>query len=89
MLAVLAESLQAIQARIAVLDRDIAARAKTDPVVKRLMTIPGIGPIIATALVTLAPAPSTFRRGRDFAAWLGLTPKQHSSGGKDRGQARG
>jgi transposase len=88
-LAVLAESLQAIQARIAVLDRDIAARAKTDPVVKRLMTIPGIGPIIATALVTLAPAPSTFRRGRDFAAWLGLTPKQHSSGGKDRGQARG
>jgi transposase len=83
-LAVLAESLQAIQARIAVLDRDIAARAKADPVVRRLMTIPGVGPIIATALVTLAPAPSTFRRGRDFAAWLGLTPKQHSSGGKER-----
>jgi transposase len=48
------------------------------------MTIPGVGPIAATALVALAPAASTFRRGRDFAAWLGLTPRQHSSGGKER-----
>jgi transposase len=80
-LAVIADSLQAIQARVSLLDREIAARAKADPVVKRLMTIPGIGPIVATALVALAPAASTFRRGRDFAAWLGLTPKQHSSGG--------
>ena len=83
-LAVIADSLQAIQARILVLDREIAARAKANPVVKRLMTIPGVGPIVATALVALAPAASTFRRGRDFAAWLGLTPKQHSSGGKER-----
>ncbi len=51
---------------------------------KRLMTIPGVGPVIATALVALAPAASTFRRGRDFAAWLGLVPRQHSSGGKER-----
>jgi transposase len=83
-LAVIADSLQAVQSKISVLDREIAVRAKTDPVAKRLMTIPGIGPVVATALVALAPAASTFRRGRDFAAWVGLTPKQHSSGGKER-----
>jgi transposase len=48
------------------------------------MTIPGVGPRIATTLVALAPPPQTFRRGRDFAAWLGLTPRQHSTGGKQR-----
>jgi transposase len=83
-LAVIAESLQAVQAKISVLDREIAARAKADSVAKRLMTIPGVGAVVATALVALAPAASTFRRGRDFAAWVGLTPKQHSSGGKER-----
>lgn len=83
-LAVIAESLQALQSRIAFLDREIASRAKADPVAKRLMTIPGVGPVTATALVALAPAASTFRRGRDFAAWLGLVPRQHSSGGKER-----
>jgi hypothetical protein len=51
---------------------------------KRLMTIPGVGAIVATALVALAPDPRSFRRGRDFAAWIGLTPLQHSSGGKER-----
>ena len=83
-LAVIAESLQSVQAKVAVLDREIAARAKANAVAKRLMTIPGVGPVVATALVALAPPASTFRRGRDFAAWLGLTPKQHSSGGKER-----
>jgi len=83
-LALIADSLKAIQARIAVLDREIAARAKADPVVRRLMTVPGVGPVVATALVALAPDARTFRRGRDFAAWLGLTPRQHSSGGKER-----
>ncbi|GHH25160.1 IS110 family transposase [Sphingomonas glacialis] len=68
-LAVIAESLKALQSQIALLDREIASRAKADPVAKRLMTIPGVGPVIATALVALAPAASTFRRGRDFAAW--------------------
>lgn len=48
------------------------------------MTIPGVGPVVATAMVALTPPASTFRRGRDFAAWLGLTPRQHSSGGKAR-----
>lgn len=83
-LAVIADSLQTVQSNISSLDREIAARAKVDPVAKRLMTIPGVGPVIATAVVALAPDASTFRRGRDFAAWLGLTPRQHSSGGKER-----
>lgn len=83
-LVVIAQGLEALQVQIALLDREIASRAKADPVAKRLMTIPGVGPVIATALVALAPAASTFRRGRDFAAWLGLVPRQHSSGGKER-----
>ncbi|MFD1477427.1 IS110 family transposase [Ancylobacter polymorphus] len=83
-LVVIAQGLQALQAQIALLDREIAARAKADPVAQRLMTVPGIGPVIAAALVALAPAARTFRRGRDFAAWLGLVPQQHSSGGKER-----
>ena len=48
------------------------------------MTIPGVGPLTATAMAALAPPPQTFRRGRDFAAWLGLTPRQRSTGGKQR-----
>jgi hypothetical protein len=52
--------------------------------VRRLMSIPGIGPICATALEALAPPPETFVKGRDFAAWLGLVPRQHSSAGKAR-----
>ena len=80
----LVEALRALQVRIGALDGEIAKRAKADATARRLMTIPGIGPVAATALVALAPAASTFRRGRDFAAWLGLTPLQHSSGGKER-----
>jgi transposase len=81
---VIVESLEAIEGKIADLDREIAARAKSDELARRLMTIPGVGPVTATAMVALAPPASTFRRGRDFAAWLGLTPRQHSSGGKER-----
>ena len=55
-----------------------------DEAARRLMTIPGIGPITATALLALAPPAEGFARGRDFAAWLGLTPRQHSTGGKER-----
>jgi transposase len=83
-LSLLSQTLQAIQFKVVLLDRQIAARAKADPTARRLMTIPGIGPVAATAIVALAPAADSFRRGRDFAAWLGLTPKQHSSGGKER-----
>lgn len=62
--------------KIADLDKEIDRRASADAVCRRLMTIPGIGPIAATGLVALAPPAETFRRGRDFAAWLGLTPVQ-------------
>ena len=83
-LLVIVEALEALHAKVSALDRAIAARARQNEVARRLMTIPGVGPVVATAMVALAPPASTFRRGRDFAAWLGLTPRQHSSGGKER-----
>ncbi len=51
---------------------------------KRLEAIPGVGPLIASALVASIPDPSAFRSGRDLSAWIGLVPKQHSTGGKER-----
>ena len=83
-LALLVDDLRRLDERVATLDREIARRAKSDEEARRLMTIPGIGAVTATALVALAPAAATFRRGRDFAAWLGLTPLQRSTGGKER-----
>lgn len=83
-LAVLVSMLLQLEEKIAELDAEIARRAREDETARRLMTIPGIGPLIATALATLAPPPEMFRRGRDFAAWVGLTPRQHSTGGKQR-----
>jgi transposase len=77
-------TLDGLGAEIALLDAQIARRAKEDVVARRLTTIPGIGPVTAAALVALAPAPETFRRGRDFAAWVGLTPVQRSTGGKQK-----
>ncbi len=78
------DSVKSLDERIAALDAVIARRAKEDVVARRLMTIPGIGPITATALSALAPPPESFRKGRDFAAWLGLTPLQRSTGGKQK-----
>jgi transposase len=66
------------------LDGEIARRAREDADARRLMTIPGIGPITATALLALAPPANSFRNGRDFAAWVGLTPLQRSTGGKQK-----
>jgi transposase len=80
----LVEMLRHLQNEAAELDREIAARAKADEVARRLMTVPGIGPLVATAIEALAPPPETFRSGRDFAAWIGLTPVQKSTGGKER-----
>lgn len=70
--------------QIALLDRDLRERVRSDATAKRLMTIPGIGVICATAMEALAPPSESFAKGRDFAAWLGLTPRQSSSGGKLR-----
>lgn len=83
-LSLLVAQLRSLDERVVVLDREIARRAREDAEARRLMTIPGIGPITATALAALAPSASTFKRGRDFAAWLGLTPLQRSSGGKQK-----
>lgn len=83
-LKVLVAVLAQLEAEIGKLDTEIARRAKENELARRLMTVPGIGPLIATAIATLAPPPETFRKARDFAAWLGLTPRQHSTGGKQR-----
>ena len=74
--------LAGLNGKIADLDKEIARRAREDEVSRRLMTVPGIGPISATAIAALAPPAETFAKGRDFAAWLGLTPLQRSTGGK-------
>ena len=66
------------------MDKQLRAQARRDELAARLMTIPGIGPICATAIEALAPPATTFRKGRDFAAWVGLVPQQNSSGGKER-----
>ena len=81
-LKVLIATFTMLEAQLRELDAEIRRRSKADPVARRLMTIPGIGPIAATAIPALVPAPEGFRTGRDFAAWLGLTPLQKSTGGK-------
>ncbi|TIS85960.1 MAG: IS110 family transposase, partial [Mesorhizobium sp.] len=83
-LSLLVEQLRSLNERVAVVDREIARRAREDAEARRLMTIPGVGPITATALAALAPSATTFKRGRDFAAWLGLTTLQRSSGGEQK-----
>ena len=83
-LKVLVLALAHLEAEIGKLNAESARRAKENVVARRLMTIPGIGPLIATAIAVLAPPPETFRKARDFAAWLGLVPRQHSTGGKQR-----
>lgn len=64
--------------------RKIAAQAALTPTARRLQTMPGVGPMTALAVEAFAPAMETFKCGRDFAAWLGLVPRQMSSGGKER-----
>ena len=84
MFKVLLTTLEQLDMQIEALDQEIKKRAREDEVARRLMTIPGIGPIAATAIAALAPPPEQFRRARDFAAWLGLTPRQMSTGGKQK-----
>ena len=83
-LAVIADQIDAVGGNVSVLEAQILAWHKNNPVSQRLATIPGIGPIIATAIAATVPDPSVFRNGREFAAWLGLVPRQNSTGGKAR-----
>jgi transposase len=80
----LIDTFTALEAQIKELDGEINRRSRADPVERRLMTIPGVGPITATAITALVPAAGSFRAGRDFAAWLGLTPLRKSTGGKQK-----
>ena len=73
-----------LDAKIGGLEKELRACARQDEQAARLMTIPGIGPINAMALQAFAPPMESFRRGRDFSAWLGLVPRQHTTGGKPR-----
>jgi len=83
-LSLLVQVVTGLEEKISLLDKEIARRTKEDAVARRLMTIPGVGPITATAIAALAPPAATFRKGRDFAAWVGLTPLQKSTGGKQK-----
>lgn len=83
-LAMLAAELATLGERIAQIEARIDALHRTNPVSRLIASIPGIGPITATAIVAAVPDASAFRSGRDFAAWLGLTPRQNSSGGKEK-----
>ncbi len=74
----------ALGAEIARLEKELRDCARHDDEAARMMTIPGVGPITAMALQAFAPPMESFRRGRDFSAWLGLVPRQHTTGGKPR-----
>jgi transposase len=83
-LAALGSQLLCLKEQIVEFDRKIMAWHRSDETSRRLRYIPGVGPMLATALVASVPDPRLFRSGRNFSAWIGLVPKQHSSGGKDR-----
>ena len=80
----LALQLRSLKAQILEFDRKILQWHRSNELSKRLDDIPGVGPALATALVASIGDPKSFRSGRDFSAWIGLVPKQHSSGGKPR-----
>ncbi|MGI9043663.1 MAG: IS110 family transposase [Gemmatimonadaceae bacterium] len=80
----LLEQIAHLTDRIKALKARIAAMLNEAEMPRRLQTMPGVGPITALAVETFAPPMEQFRRGRDFAAWLGLVPRQHSSGGKQK-----
>ena len=83
-LVVLAGGLQALQTMIRSIERRIIAQHRSDEASKRLRSIPGIGIVGATAIAATVPDPKVFRSGRDFAAWIGIVPRQDSTGGKQK-----
>jgi len=78
------EQIEQLNSRIAELEKTLRREARGGEETRRLQTMPGIGPITAMAVEAFAPPMKTFKRGRDFAVWLGLVPVQHSTGGKQR-----
>ena len=83
-LAALGDQLRVLKAQILKFDRMITAWHRSNEMSKRLDELPGVGPTLATALVASVADPKAFRSGRNFSAWIGLVPKQSSSGGKQR-----
>ena len=80
----LVEQIRDIERKIEAFDKQLLSLARQNEVCRQLITIPGIGPIAATALVATVGNARSFTSGRHFAAWIGLVPKQHSTGGKER-----
>ena len=80
----LATQLELVKRQIVEADRRINAWHRANKLSQRLEAIPGVGPLIASALVASVPDPNVFRSGRDLSAWVGLVPKQNSTGGKER-----
>lgn len=78
------DQIAVLDGRITGLDKSVRTAAKEDAMTARLQTMPGLGPITAMAIESFAPPMECFRSGRDFAAWVGLVPRQHSTGGKQR-----
>ena len=76
--------IEEVAAQLRSAETEIVAWCRADAASRRLLTIPGICPITASAIAAAVPDPALNRSGRQFAAWLGLTPRAHSSGGKDR-----
>jgi transposase len=83
-LVILACQLQLVNAQVLDNDRRVRATARSTDLGRRLMEVPGVGPVLASAMVASVPDPSAFKSGRDLAAWIGLVPKQNSSGGKEK-----
>ena len=82
-IAALGAQLRRLKEKILEFDRRIMAWHRSNETSRRLDELPGVGPALATALVASVPDPKAFRSARNFSAWIGLVPKQHSSGGKD------
>ena len=83
-LVVLATQLQAVQTMIGSIEKRIVTQHRSNEASKRLESIPGIGVIGATTIAALVPDPTVFTSGRNFAAWIGIVPRQDSTGGKPK-----
>jgi transposase len=83
-LLMLADQLRLVNAQVLEADRAIMAAVRASETARRLMSVPGVGPLLASALIAAVPDPHAFRSGRNLAAWIGLVPRQNSSGGKER-----
>ncbi len=80
----LRDELTALDSRVATIEKRIGDIFRSHPVCQRLASVPGVGPLIATALIASVAEPQRFKNGRQFAAYLGLVPRQHSTGGKSK-----